>query len=367
MGYKVRFVNYPLHYQNIKEEVDAAIEEVLLNGDFILRGQLEQFENNMASFLGVKHTIGVNSGTDALYLSAIAAGLKAGDEVITVAHTFVATIGAIVNCGATPILVDVGDDHNMDVAQLEQAISSRTRAIIPVHLNGYICNMEKVMEIAEKHNLIVIEDAAQALGATFNSKKAGSFGLSGCFSFYPAKMLGTVGDGGLVATNDDEFAKKIRVLRDNGRTETGDMNGYGFCSRLDNIHAAILDVKLNHFPEWVNRRREIAQLYYDGLSDLPDVKLPPQLDERYFTVYQNFVIRSDKRDELVAHLRDSGVEILISWPKPLNKQETLKLEHFNLPMTEQLSNEVLSLPMYPELSDEEVGFVIDAIHKFYKK
>lgn len=367
MAYKVRFVNYPAHYHSIESEIDAAIKEILLNGDFILRSQLEEFEENVASFLGVKHAIGVNSGTDALYLSAIAAGMGPGMEVITVAHTFVATVGAIVHCGATPILVDVGEDHNMDLEQLEKAISPRTRAIIPVHLNGYVCDMETVMAIADEHDLIVIEDAAQALGATFNGKKAGSFGLSGCFSFYPAKMLGTIGDGGLVATNDDEFAEKIRALRDNGRTPSGELYGYGFCSRLDNLHAAILDVKLKYLPKWIERRREIANLYYQGLSDLPELKLPPRSDDRFFDVYQNYVIRSKERDRLVAHLEGSGIETLISWPKPMHRYDALGLGHFNLPKTEQLSDEVLSLPMYPELSDEQVGYVIYTIGNFYKR
>ena len=367
MEYKVRFVNYPAHYHSIESEIDAAIKEILLNGDFILRSQLEEFEKNIASFLGVKHAIGVNSGTDALYLSAIAAGMGPGMEVITVAHTFVATVGAIVHCGATPILVDVGEDHNMDLEQLEEAISPQTRAIIPVHLNGYVCDMEKVMAIADEHDLIVIEDAAQALGATVDGKRAGSFGLSGCFSFYPAKMLGTIGDGGLVATNDDEFADKIRALRDNGRTPSGELYGYGFCSRLDNLHAAILDVKLKYLPKWIERRREIANLYYQGLSDLPELKLPPHSDNRFFDVYQNYVIRSKERDRLAAHLEESGIETLISWHKPMHRYDALGLGHFNLPKTEQLSNEVLSLPMYPELSDEQVGYVVDAIGNFYKR
>lgn len=366
MKYKVRFVNYPMHYHHIESEIDAAIKEILLNGDFILRSQLEEFEKNIASFLGVKHAIGVNSGTDALYLSAIAAGLGPKMEVITVAHTFVATVGAIVHCGATPILVDVGEDHNMDIEQLEEAISPQTKAIIPVHLNGRICNMEKVMVIADEYDLIVIEDAAQALGATFDGKKAGSFGLSGCFSFYPAKMLGTIGDGGLVATNDDEFAEKIRALRDNGRTPTGELYDYGFCSRLDNLHAAILDVKLKYLPKWIERRREIADIYYQGLADLPELKLPPRFDVRFFDVYQNYVIRAKERERFVAHLEKSGIEILISWSKPMHHYGALGLGHFNLPKTVQLSDEVVSLPMYPELSDAEVSYVVDTIHKFYK-
>ena len=193
--YKVPFVNYPEHYRRMENEIDVAIKEILSNGDLILRDQLRQFEENIASFVGVKYVVGVNSGTDALFLSLKAAGIGQGDEVITVAHTFVATVSAIVYCGAKPILVDIGEDMNMDVEQVEQVITPRTKAIIPVYLNGRMCDMARLTEISTKYNLLMIEDAAQALGATFDGKKAGSFGFTGCFSFYPAKMLGAAGDG----------------------------------------------------------------------------------------------------------------------------------------------------------------------------
>jgi dTDP-4-amino-4,6-dideoxygalactose transaminase len=195
MKYKVPFVNYPKHYQKIKTEVDATIKEVLSGGDLIMRKHLKDFETNMAAFLGVKYAVGLNSCTDALYLSLQAAGIGADDEVITVAHTFVASLEAIVHCGAKPILVDIGEDFNMDVSQIELLITSRTKAILPVHLNGRLCEMGRLMAIAKKYNLIVIEDAAQALGAELDGKKAGAFGLAGCFSFYPAKLLGAFGDG----------------------------------------------------------------------------------------------------------------------------------------------------------------------------
>lgn len=368
MQYKVPFVNYPAHYHSIKRELDAVIEEVLTKGDLILRSQLMQFEESIASFVGVKYAVGVNSGTDALHLSLLAAGVGHGDEVITVAHTFVATVAVIIHCGAKPVLVDVGGDFNMDVEQLEQAITPRTKAIMPVHLNGRLCDMKKLMDIASKHNLMVIEDAAQALGASFDGKKAGSFGLTGCFSFYPAKVLGAAGDGGIVTTNNKEIAERIGLLRDHGENRTsGDILCFGFNSRLDNLQAAMLDVKLKYLPQWIERRRELAKLYHQGLSDLPELKLPPppQSDDSYFDVYQNYVVRSQERDKLVAHLRESGIEILVSWPKPMHHQKALGLNHFHLPITEQLSNEVLSLPMYPELSNEKAEFVVESIRKFY--
>jgi dTDP-4-amino-4,6-dideoxygalactose transaminase len=322
--YKVPFVNYPEHYRRIWDGVMEAIKEALSKGDLILRDQLRQFEENIASFVGVKYAVGVNSGTDALYLSLKVAGIGQGEEVITVSHTFVATVSVIVQCGAKPILVDIGEDMNMDVEQVEQVITPRTKAILPVYLNGRMCNMDKLMEIAEEHDLLVIEDAAQALGATFDEKKAGSFGLTGCFSFYPAKMLGAAGDGGIVVTNDEEIAEKIRLLRDHGyQRSTGDILYYGYNSRLDNLQAAILDVKLKHLPEWIDRRREVVSLYHQGLSNLQELKLPPppRSNDRFFDVYQNYVIRAKERDKLVAHLEESGIEILVSWPKPMHHHD----------------------------------------------
>ena len=369
MPYKVPFVNYPEHYLNMESEIDAAIKDIFRHGDYILRRQLEQFEKEMANYLGVKHAIGLNSGTDALYLSLLAADVGQGDEVITVSHTFLATVGAIVNCGAKPVLVDVSGDYNMDVSRIAEAVNKHTKAIIPVYLNGRLCNMEEIMEIAVRHNLLVIEDAAQALGGSFDGKKAGSFGLTGCFSFYPAKILGTAGDGGMVVTNDQSIADRLCSLRDNGRTKgQAEVTGYGFNSRLDNLHAAILSVKLKYLPQWITRRRQIAALYQEGLSALAEVILPPppQSNGRYYDVFQNYAIRTAKRDELVSHLEKNGVETLISWPIPMHHQPALGLNHFRLPQTEAISREVLSLPMYPELTDEQVNHVIKVVQDFFK-
>jgi dTDP-4-amino-4,6-dideoxygalactose transaminase len=366
MAYKVRFVNYPRQYQQHKKEFDGVFEEIMSGGDFILRRHLEEFEKRIATYVGTKYAIGVNSGTDALYLSARALGFVPGDEVITVAHTFVATVGAIVQCGATPVLVDVTDDFNMDVDKIEAAITPRTKGIIPVHLNGHSCNMGKIMEIAQKHRLKVIEDAAQALGAKFKGKRCASFGDTGIFSLYPAKVLGTAGDGGIVCTNDDGLARKIRAFRDNGRVESVDVvECFGWCTRLDNLHAALLNMKFNYFETWIKRRREVAKMYDEGLSDIPELTLPPKSTRDYFDVYQNYVIRTEQRDKLVAQLQKSGVEVLISWRVPMHQQRALGLSHFKLPMTERISAEVTSLPMYPELTDDEVKFVIEAIKKFF--
>jgi dTDP-4-amino-4,6-dideoxygalactose transaminase len=367
MVYKVPFVNYPEHYRRMWNEVIGAISEALSKGDLLLRGQLKQFENDIASFAGAKYAVGLNSGTDAIFFSLKAAEIGPKDEVITVSHTFVATISCIVQCGATPILVDVGDDMNMDVEQVEQKISRKTKAIIPVYLNGRLCDMKRLMEVADEHNLTVIEDAAQALGAKFNGKTAGYFGLTSCFSLYPAKMLGAAGDGGFVTTNNAETDEKIRLLRDHGQDrKTGKILFYGFNSRLDNVQAAILNVKLKYLPKWIERRREIAKIYHKGLSDLAQVKLPPPPTTKgpYYDVYQNYVIRIKDRDNLVKFLEKNGVETIVSWRIPNHLQPALNLTHFKLPKTEKLSNEVVSLPTYPELTDEQAHYVIDVIHDF---
>ncbi|MDD5773377.1 MAG: DegT/DnrJ/EryC1/StrS family aminotransferase [bacterium] len=368
MSKTVKFVNYPKQYKMLKKEFDNVFEEIMSGGDFILRRHLDNFEKRIAEYVGTKYAIGVNTGTDALYLSAHALGFKPGDEVITVAHTFVATVGAIVQCGATPVLVDVTDDFNMDVNKIEEVITPKTKGIIPVHLNGHACNMDKIMELAGKYNLKVIEDAAQALGAKYKGKRCSSFGDTGIFSFYPAKMLGTAGDGGMVCTNDDGLARKLRAFRDNGRVDSVEViECFGWCTRLDNLHAALLDMKFNYFDKWVERRREIAELYNKGLAGIGDIIIHPRAASEYFDVYQNYVIRSKKRNELVAYLRSSGVEVLISWPTPVHKQKALGLSHFKLPVTERISAEVLSLPIYPELTNDEAEYVIDTIRNFFKK
>ena len=368
MGYKVRFVNYPEHYRRIWNHVMDAISECLSAGDLIARRQLEDFEANLAKFVGTKYAVGLNSGTDALLLSLRAASIGKGDEVVTVAHTFVATIMSIVFNNATPKLIDVGADMVMNVTELERTITKKTRAIIPVHLNGRMADMRVINKIAQENDILVIEDSAQALGARIHGINSGASGLTGCFSFYPAKMLGCAGDGGAIVTNDEQIAEKIRLLRDHGfKRDTNELLMYGFNSRLDNIQAAILNVKMKYLPEWIDRRRSIAVMYERGLKGVGDIILPPgpSLGE-YFDVFQNYVIRTEKRDELFEHLKRSGVETLISWPKPTHLHLALGLTNFKLPMTENLSKTVLSLPMYPELDDEDVKFVIESIKKFYE-
>ena len=365
--YAAPFVDAKEHYRRLKSEIDAAIIGCLENGDLIHRKQLLDFEKNLAAYVGTKFAVGVNSGYHALHFSLLAAGVGHGDEVITVAHTFAASISAIVHCGAKPVLVDVKDDFNMDVAQAERAIGPKTRAIMPVHLNGRLCDMDAVMALARKHRLHVVEDACQALGATFDGKRAGSFG-SGCFSFYPFKALGGFGDGGAVTTNDPEVARIATLLRYNGEDrETGEFHYHGYTALLDNVQAAVLDVKLRHFPSWVEHRRRIAELYRQGLSGAAGVRLPHFEGNAFRDSYQNYVIRADRRDALRAHLTERGVETLISWPKPIWEHRALGLGNPDLPATVKLCREVISLPMSAETTPDQVQTTVGAIREFYDK
>jgi dTDP-4-amino-4,6-dideoxygalactose transaminase len=308
----------------------------------------------------------VNSGYHALYFSLLAAGVGPGDEVITVAHTFVATVSAIVHCGATPVLIDVGPDYNMAVDAIEKALTPNTKALLPVHLNGRVCDMERVMEIASRHRLTVIEDAAQALGATFDGKGAGSFGLTGCFSFYPFKVLGGFGDGGAITTDDARVARTATLLRYNGEDrETGEYHYHGQTALLDNVQAAVLGVKLAHLPDWLAHRRRIAELYHEGLTGVGDLMLPLFEERRRRDIFQNYVIRTPQRDRLREFLRENGIETLVHWPKPMWRHPALRLGTPALPETARLCREVLSLPMSAETTSEQVRMTVDAIRNFF--
>ena len=368
MAYKVRFVNPMKNYLMIKEEIDAAYFDVMTKGDLIDRGHLKSFEENLAKFVGTKYAVGLNSGYDALYISLRTAGIGHDDEVIVPSHTFVATCSAVVNAGATPVLVDVGRDFNIDVYKIEGAVTSKTKAIIPVHLNGYMADMVRVMEIAEKYNLVVVEDACQSLGASMNGKKGGSWGLTGCWSFYPFKILGGYGDGGAITTDDPDVAMFARRMRYNGEDrKTGEYHGHGFTCLLDNLQAAFLDIKLRHLPEWIVRRREIAERYRAGMSDIQDLMLPHYDDLRRDHVYQNYVVRSKQGNDFSEYLKRNGIEVLIQFRKPYYKHKALKLVDRGFPETEALSKEVCSLPMNVEITDEEVDYVIKTVRSFYGK
>ena len=367
MAYKVRFVDPSKNYRMIKDEIDAAYFEVMSKGDLVMRGQLKGFEENLAGFVGTKYAVGLNSGYDALHLSLRALGIGPGDEVIVPAHTFVASASAIVNVGAKPVLVDVRLDSNIDPGLIEEAVTERTKAILPVHLNGLVAGMPRIMEIAEKHNLKIIEDACQSLGGHIKGRKAGAWGDAGCWSFYPFKILGGYGDGGAITTNDTDVAYYASVMRYNGEDrKTGEYHGHGFTCLLDNLQAAFLDVKLRHLPEWIERRRRIAGMYLDGLNGVGDLVLPAVDGPDVFHIYQNFVVLTSRRDDLRDRLDERGIETLIHWRKPYYRHQALGLEDRGFPVTERISDQVISLPINVELDDDEVGYVLDTVRKFYK-
>jgi len=368
MSKRIRFVDPAKNYQLIKDEIDAAYLDVMTKGDLIDREQLKSFEDNLAKFVGTKYAVGLNSGYDALHMSLRAAGIGAGDEVIVPAHTFVATCSAVVNVGATPVLVDVAEDFNLDIVKIEGAITDKTKGIIPVHLSGWMADMPKVMEIAEKYDLAVVEDACQSLGSSISSKGAGSWGLTGCWSFYPFKILGGYGDGGAITTDNPNIALFARRMRYNGEDrETGEYCGHGFTCLLDNLQAAFLDVKLRHLPEWIVRRKEIAQKYREGLSDIADLMLPHYDNPGFDHIYQNYTVRSKQGNDFSEYLKKNGIEVLTQFRKPYYKHVALKLEDKGFPETEAISREVCSLPMNVEITDEEILYVISIVREFYGK
>lgn len=366
MGYKVPFVDPRAHYLRLKPEIDAAIIDCLSEGDLIYRQQLRAFEEKLASFVGVQYAVGVNSGYHALHFALLGAGIEPGDEVITVAHTFVATVSAIIHCGAQPVLVDVSKDYNIDPDHVERAITARTKAVLPVHLNGRICEMDRIMAIAERYNLAVIEDAAQALGATYKGQRAGSFGVAGCFSFYPFKVLGGFGDGGAVTTNSPHIARIASLLRYNGEDrETGEYHHHGYTALLDNVQAAVLDVKLRYLPQWIEHRRQIAARYRQGLKDIRELRLPHFTGDHRFDIFQNYVIRTKERDRLREHLKAHGIETLVHWPKPMWEHKGLELGDPHLPETERICREVISLPMSAETTTEHIDMTVQSIREFF--
>jgi dTDP-3-amino-3,4,6-trideoxy-alpha-D-glucose transaminase len=361
----VPFGDLKRQYEAIRDELDAAALRVMAGGWYILGPETRAFEAEFAAFCGVGHAVGVASGTEALHLALVALGIGRGDEVITVANAGVPGTVAILQAGATPVFVEV-DQHsfNLDPAALEAAITPRTRAIMPVHLYGRMAEMTPILTVAEQHGLPVIEDCAQAHGATYRGWAAGSMGACGCFSFYPTKNLGALGDGGMIVTDDAALAERLRRLRQYGwerkyySAEPGGIN-----SRLDEVQAALLRVKLQHLPQWNARRRLLAEIYDDLLAGT-DLALPtaPADGEH---VYHLYVVRSKQRDQLQAALRERGVGTDIHYPLPAHLQPiyTDLAPASGLPMTERLAQEVLSLPIYPELTDDEARAVATALRE----
>jgi dTDP-4-amino-4,6-dideoxygalactose transaminase len=368
---KVKFFDWQLQFKSYEKEYLEIIHKTLSNGHYIMCDEHDEFEKEIAKFIGVKHAIGVSNGTESLLLCNKAIGLKENDEVITVSHSFVATSAAIRFLGAKPVFVDILNDRCMDVSQVEGKITSKTKAIVPVQLNGRVCsNMDKLVEISRKYSIPIIEDAAQGLGAKYKGKMAGTFGLYGSISFYPSKVLGAFGDAGLIVTNDDDYAHKIRLLRNNGRDTGTDVEDWGLNCRLDTIHAAILSFKLKMLPGWLKRRREIAALYNEGLKDIPQIGLPPAPVENgdHYDIYQNYEIEAENKENLVKYLSQNEIGTIYQWGnKAIHQYFPSEFKDVKLPRTEEFFKKCLLIPMYPELTNDQVSYVIDKIRKFYNK
>lgn len=365
----IPFYRYSTSYIPYEDELLATIRDVMERGAFILQEDLRRFESNLAAFIDVGHAVGVANGTDAMILALLAVGIEPGDEVVLPSHTFVATVAAVHFVGATPVLVECGPDHLVDPKAMEAAVTPRTRVLMPVDLNGRTCDMDAITTIAESNDLVVVEDAAQALGSTFRGRFAGTFGAAGTFSFYPAKLLGCFGDGGAVVTNDPSVARQIALLRDHGRGEDGEIAAWGLNSRLDNMQAAILDCRLNRLREDIARRRAIASRYHAALADIEEIVLPPgpDDDDEHYDVFQNYEIEACARDELRTHLRDQGIGTLLPWGgRAVHQLVQLKLAT-ELPLTGRLFQRCLLLPMNTTLTDAEVDTICAAVRDFYAR
>ena len=361
----IPFLDLKAQYRQLKLEIDIAISRAIESAQFVMGPEVQAFEERFASYCNVRHCVAVNSGTSALHLALLAAGVGRGDEVITVSMTFIATTAAILYSGAKPVFVDVDPvTWTMNPGLIEAAITSRTRAIVPVHLHGLMAEMDEIMEIARRHNLTVIEDAAQAHGAEYKGRRAGSIGDLGCFSFYPGKNLGAYGEGGAVVSNCAEFARHISLLRDWGQESKYNHVVQGYNYRMDGIQGAVLDVKMNHIEAWTEARRSVAS-YYDQLLEKHRCRRPvPPAHSRH--VYHVYAVGLAQRDAAQKALQAAGIGFGIHYPVPVHLQKAyadLGYGIGDLPITELLADQLLSLPIYAELRQEQVGEVVKELEK----
>ncbi|MBM4194099.1 MAG: DegT/DnrJ/EryC1/StrS family aminotransferase [Gemmatimonadetes bacterium] len=365
----VPFFNYRGAFAEIEAPLVAVIRDVISRGAFIMQRDLKEFEAACGAFLGVKHAFGVANATDGLHMALRAAGIKPGDEVIFPSHTMVASPAAVHFAGGVPVPVDIGRDRLIDPELVERAITSRTRFIMPVHVNGRSCDMRGLGELATRYGLQIIEDAAQALGSRFEGRYAGTFGSAGVYSFYPAKVLGCLGDGGLVVTNDDGIAARLHELRDHGRDRDGNTMSWGLNSRLDNLQAAVLHLQFKTYESVIRRRRELAAAYHRSLSDVPELVLPapPHSDPARLDVYQNYEIEAESRDELREFLKGNGVGTLIQWGGAAVHQISALGFAARLPVTERFFTRCLMLPLNMMVTDDDVRYTVAAIRRFYRR
>ena len=360
----IPFLNIKAQHETIKDEIATALQEVINNTSFAGGPQVKRFEDNFARFCQCEHAIGVGSGTDALWMALIGLGIGKGDEVITSPGTFIATAEAISFCGATPVFVDIDEQtYNIDPSLIEAAITPRTKAIIPVHLFGQTADMDPILEIARRHNLVVIEDACQAHNAEYKGRRAGSLSAAGCFSFYPGKNLGAYGEAGAVVTNNQELADKLRMFRDHGQRKKYHHSIIGWNTRMDGFQGAVLDVKLPHLPAWTDARRRNAKLYNELLKDVAQITLPFEADYAQH-VYHIYAIRVQNRDQLINKLAEQGITCGIHYPVPLHLQEAYQFLGYtegDFPIAEKCAQEFVSLPMFPELEEESIRYIAKKI------
>lgn len=358
----IPMVDLKAQYLTLKDEIDTAVIEALSATQFILGPNVQAFEQEAADYLGVSHAVSVASGTDALHLALVAAGVGKGDEVITTAFTFIATAEAISYVGATPVFVDINPDtFNIDLDQIEQAITDKTRAVIPVHLFGQPVDMPALITLCNKKNLLIVEDCAQSFGAHIDNKMTGSFADFGAFSFFPSKNLGCFGDGGLITTNNEKHANELRVLRNHGSRERYQHNVIGYNSRLDELQAVILRIKLKHINDYNANRRRVAQRYSNALKDT-GIQAPFE-DNIGLHVYHQYTLLSENRGRIMKTLQDNNIACAVYYPIALHKQDVYLNNYPNckLPVTDSVVNNCFSLPVYPELEDEKIDAIVDII------
>lgn len=364
---KITSLDLGRQYESIRDEINKAVLEVIESQSFVLGPFVEAFEHSIEKFCSAKHAIGVSSGTDAILLALMACGIKNGDEVITTPFTFFATAGSIARLGAVPVFVDTDPStYNIDVSKIASAVNKKTKAILPVHLYGQCADMDTILDVARANGIMVIEDAAQAIGAVYKGQNAGTMGNVGCFSFYPTKNLGGYGDGGLVTTNDDELARCIKILRVHGSEPKYYHSYIGINGRLDAIQAAVLSVKLEYLNDWSESRRWVASYYSEHLKALP-IRLP-KIESHNTHIFHQYVIATSQRDELIQYLKQQGIETAVYYPVPLHLQkcfEYLGYKEGDLPESEKASRETLALPIFPEITQKEQDYVIGHIKNFF--
>ena len=363
----IQMVDLKRQYEKIKPEIDSAIQEVIESTQFILGKKVSDFEKTVAEYLGVKYAIGVANGTDALQIAMMALGIEKDDEVITTPFTFVATTETIVMIGARPVYVDINPvTYNIDVKKIKEKITSRTKAILPVHLYGNPAEMDEIIAIAREYNLYVIEDSAQSFGAEYKGKKVCSFGDVACISFFPSKNLGCYGDGGMVVTNNEEIHEKVRMIANHGSKVRYVHERLGMNSRLDALQAAILNVKIKYIDEWNNKRIQNAKLYSERLKDVKQV-ITPTYPEYSKHIFHQYTIKVENRDDLQKFLTSKNIPTAIHYPVPLHLQPAFRgfAEEGSLPYAEEAAKKVLSLPMHPDLEIEEIDYITNLIKEFY--